>query len=210
MITLMVNAYAEDPSDAMESAQSWLPISRTIECYGRYEGFPDLGPPDQVWESEHAKRNHMLSLAEKYRAPGRWLFWIDCDELVYRASPQIQLQLERYAGNVAGIRFVEPLPPDASWTPGLEDPRRRVRDIVRPAFGLRLYRHLEGLEYRKRHDALWAGDRFLAGQLGGTGGEISPADSVDVEVMHLWWRQPPERLAAKRSYYEGPIRAAEK
>jgi hypothetical protein len=211
MITLMVNYYCEDPKPAIASARANLPVDRIVKLHGRYEGFPDMGcdrldGKADVFSSEHAKRNVMLALAGP-PDPDRWLLWLDCDERVIYGSPVIEQQLRRikrepFGGDVAGVRFIEPLTP----RPSLEDPRRGIRDHVIDAFP-RLIRHLPGLEYRERHDRLLDGDgRLLVGWA--TELPMEP-EEVDVIVVHLPRAQTEERIAAKDSYYLGPIRQAE-
>jgi hypothetical protein len=215
VITLLVNVYNEDPGPAIASAYEQLGplLDRQYVLEGRYAGFPDL---DQgaaaVFASEHAKRNAMLAMLGE-PDPSRWLFWLDSDERVSRASPMLRYQLERTSENIVGVRFVDPLPPDPELVPALADPRRRLRDTVADNFKGRLYRHLPGLEYRGRHDNLYLGETLLSGwrysNVSKAAHELVPAEQVDLELVHLWWLQPGERQEAKHAFYTGPIRTSE-
>jgi hypothetical protein len=213
VITLMVNAYAEDPQPAIDSARDWIgAIDRTVVVHGRYEGFPELaGGFGHVYRSEHVKRNHMLAQAAAWASPERWLLWLDCDERVTYATPQLAGQLARVRGDVAGLRFVEPLPPEAfvSLVPGLGAPGRSFRDSVTACFGGRLVRHLPQLEYVHRHDHLV--DRASGRLLMGWASEgVEPVvQTVDLQIAHLWWMQPASRRSAKQGFYSGAERTAE-
>lgn len=209
MITLLVNYYAEDPAPAIASAKEHLPIDRVVKLNGRYEGFPEIRAQfagEQVFESEHAKRNAMLELAGPPDLD-RWLLWLDCDERVIYGSPTLDLQLQRirrepFGGDVAGVRFIEPLSPS---TPGLTDPRRGARDHEIEAFP-RLIRHLPGLRYTHRHDHLEDGEGRL---LIGWASEL-PMDPEPVDVIVVHRRtQPAWRVRMKQEFYTGPVRQAE-
>lgn len=212
MITLLVNWYAEDPEPAIRSAKKQLPIiDRVVKLEGRYEGFPEIDiigyPQARVFPSEHAKRNELIWKAGP-PDENRWLMFLDCDERVVYASPAIEEQLKRLwrlpmGGDVAGVRFVEPLTRAAA--PGLNDPRRSCRDHVIEAFP-RLVRHLPGLEFTERHDHLVDGEGRL---LIGWASELPmEPDPVDIMIVHLK-TQSAERIAAKKAYYRGPTRTTE-
>lgn len=199
----MVNFYAEDPEPAVASAMQWIPsIGHQVLMNGRYDGFKNLdGGRAPLFASEHVKRNAMLAAAERWASPDRWLLWLDCDERVTYASPTLRLQLERLAGDVAGVRFVQPLDPNA---PGLRHPGRRVRDkvVTLP----RLIRHLPGLRYRHRHDYLVDGSGNLL--VGWEDEGPAQPDLVDLAIVHTN-TQTSERVEAKHAYYAGPVRSAE-
>jgi hypothetical protein len=212
VITLMVNVHDEDPAPAITSARTWIPaIDELVVQHGRYAGFPGprIGPE---FESEHVKRNRMLERAREHASPDRFLLWLDCDERVTYASPQLAGELARCEGDVVGLRFIHPLAPDkfaAAFTPGLGMPGRSFRDHVTPCFPGRIFRHLPGLEFRHRHDYLV--DRDSGRALMGWSEEVveRPSEVVDLDVAHFWWTQPAARREAKERYYAGPTRQAE-
>jgi hypothetical protein len=153
----------------------------------------------------------MLEIARPHAARDRFLLWLDADERVTYASPQLPEQLRRCRGDVVGFRFIHPLPPDQhlDLMPGFGAPGRTIRDRVDERWPGRLFRHLATLEFRHRHDYLvdTATGRTLMGWAEENVTQI--AETVDLEFVHLWWAQPEERRAAKQAFYTGQIRDAE-
>lgn len=215
-ITLLVSYYAQDPQPAIDSVARWVPaVDNVCLLEGRYAGFDELPGHfgTAVFDSEHAKRNELLRMADD-TAPGgpgadRWLLIMDCDERVTYASPQLPRQLDLQLEDTAGCRAIEPLPPETTelgrLLAGLGKPGRSVRD--RTHLVPRLIRHLPGLEYRHRHDFLVTPDGKQL--LGWTSEGVDPPTPVDLQYVHLWWDLPEDRRNAKAIYYSSQTRKEE-